>query len=84
MRVLGKEWLPVHRLRECRRRSSGHDGAEHCDGKRPRSCQHKLGRDRQTAGRTAGRTDVEEKKGADGTVKQSQGRMEGQAARWMA
>lgn len=22
-----REWLPVHRLRECRRRSSGHDGA---------------------------------------------------------
>ncbi|KAA8582091.1 hypothetical protein FQN60_008831, partial [Etheostoma spectabile] len=38
------------RKRECcsksenGRRSSGHDGAEHCDGMRPRSCQHSQGR----------------------------------------
>lgn len=58
-----KEQLPVHRLRECKRRSSGHDGAEHCDGMRPRSCQHSRGRTDSWTDKTDG-----QKEGADGTV----------------
>lgn len=60
-----KEWLPVHRLRECRHRSSGHDGAEYCDGMRPRSCQHSQGRTDSRSDRQADR----QKERADGSVR---------------
>ena len=59
-----KEWLPVHRLRECRHRSSGHDGAEYCDGMRPRSCQHGQSRTDSRSDRQADR----QKERADGSV----------------
>ena len=66
----GKEWLPVHRLRGCRRRSSGHDGEKHSDGMRPRSCQHGQG----MAGRwTDGQADGQ-KEEVDGTVRREEKR----------
>lgn len=61
-----KELLPVHRLKERRRRSNGRDGAEHCDSIRLKSCQHSRGRTVRQTDREDGLMELSGQLGKDG------------------